>query len=79
MIIFPAIDLNRSGTRREELLLTQKELEGAYLIRKLLSAGDNQEAAESIISLMQKTPNNEELIKQLNLQVLAMQKNGFRM
>ncbi len=77
--IFPAIDLNRSGTRREELLLSQKELEGAYLIRKLLSAGDNQEAAEGIIALMQKTANNEELIKQLNLQVLAMQKNGFRM
>lgn len=77
--IFPAIDLNRSGTRREELLLSQKELEGAYLIRKLLSSGDNQEAAESIIALMQKTPNNEELIKQLNLQVLAMQKDGYRM
>ena len=77
--IFPAIDLNRSGTRREELLLSQKELEGAYLIRKLLSSGDNQEAAESIISLMQKTPNNEELIKQLNLQVIAMQKDGYRM
>ena len=76
--IFPAIDLNRSGTRREELLLTQKELEGAYLIRKMLSAGDNQEAAESIIGLMQKTPNNDELIKQLNLQVLAMQKDGYR-
>ena len=76
--IFPAIDLNRSGTRREELLLTQKELEGAYLIRKLLSAGDNQEAAESIINLMLKTPNNEELIKQLNLQVMAMQKDGYR-
>ena len=76
--IFPAIDLNRSGTRREELLLTQKELEGAYLIRKMLSAGDNQEAAESIINLMQKTPNNEELIKQLNLQVMALQKDGYR-
>lgn len=76
--IFPAIDLNRSGTRREELLLTQKELEGAYLIRKLLSSGDNQEAAESIINLMLKTPNNEELIKQLNLQVMAMQKDGYR-
>ena len=76
--IFPAIDLNRSGTRREELLLTQKELEGAYLIRKLLSSGDNQEAAEGIITLMQKTANNEELVKQLNLQVLSMQKSGYR-
>ena len=77
--IFPAIDLNRSGTRREELLLTQKELEGAYLIRKLLSTGDNQEAAEGIITLMQKTANNEELVKQLNLQVMAMQKDGYRL
>ena len=76
--IFPAIDLNRSGTRREELLLTPKELEGAYLIRKLLSSGDNQEAAEGIITLMQKTANNEELVKQLNLQVLSMQKSGYR-
>ena len=76
--IFPAIDLNRSGTRREELLLTQKELEGAYLIRKLLSTGDNQEAAEGIITLMQKTATNEELVKQLNLQVMAMQKDGYR-
>ena len=77
--IFPAIDLNRSGTRREELLLSQKELEGAFLIRRLLSSGDNQEAAESIINLMQKTSNNMELIKQLNLQVIAMQKDGYRM
>ena len=76
--IFPAIDLNRSGTRREELLLSQKELEGAYLIRKLLSTGDNQEAAEGIITLMQKTATNEELVKQLNLQVMAMQKDGYR-
>ena len=76
--IFPAIDLLRSGTRREELLLSQKELEGAYAMRRLLSGGDNQEAAESIITLMQKTVNNEELIVQLNLQLAKLLKGGFR-
>ena len=76
--IFPAIDLLRSGTRREELLLTQKELEGVFTMRRLLSSGDNQEAAESIISLMQKTVNNEELIVQLNLQLAKLLKGGFR-
>ena len=35
--IFPAIDINRSGTRREELLLSQKELEGIWAIRKAMS------------------------------------------
>ena len=76
--IFPAIDLLRSGTRREELLLTQKELEGVFTMRRLLSSGDNQEAAESIISLMQKTVSNEELIVQLNLQLAKLLKGGFR-
>jgi len=76
--IFPAIDLLKSGTRREELLLSQKELEGAYAMRRLLSAGDNQEAAETIINMMQKTISNEELIVQLGLQLVKLQKDGFR-
>lgn len=61
--IFPAIDLFKSGTRREELLLTQRELEGAYMIRRMLSSGDPQEATELIIDLMQRTKNNDDLLK----------------
>ncbi len=76
--IFPAIDLLKSGTRKEELLLTQKELEGAYAMRRLLSAGDTQEAAETIINMMTKTLTNDDLIAQLNLQLMTLRKQGFR-
>lgn len=76
--IFPAIDLAKSGTRREDLLLSQRELEGIWSIRRLMSSGDSVEAAEHIISLMMKTKNNNELIDQLNLQLQAMRKNGYK-
>lgn len=75
--IFPAIDLNRSGTRREELLLDQKELEGIWAVRKMLSAGDVMEATESLIQMMMKTKNNKEFIEQLTLQIVKLQKDGF--
>ncbi len=77
--IFPAIDLLKSGTRKEELLLTQKELEGAYAMRRLLSAGDTQEAAETIINMMAKTVTNDDLIAQLNMQLMSLRKQGFRL
>lgn len=76
--IFPAIDLYKSGTRREELLLTQQELEGAYSMRKLLSAGDPQEAAESIINMMMRTGTNAELIVCLKDQIAKLKKDGYR-
>ena len=76
--IFPAIDLARSGTRKEELLLTQKELEGEYNLRRLLASGDNQEAAEAIINLMSKTTSNTEFLQGLELQIMKMRKDGFR-
>ena len=74
--IFPAIDLNRSSTRREELLLTPYELECAWSIRKLLSR-DAGEATENLIKMMMKTPNNEEFMKQLNLQMQKFAKEGY--
>ncbi|MFA5449350.1 MAG: transcription termination factor Rho [Clostridia bacterium] len=77
--IFPAIDLNRSGTRREELLLDQKELEGIWAVRKMLSSGDVQEATENLIAMMVKTANNREFIEQLSLQILKLQKEGYVM
>lgn len=76
--IFPAIDLYKSGTRREELLLSQQELEAAYLIRKLLSAGDPQEAAESIITMMMRTSSNAELTLCLKEQIAKLKKDGYR-
>jgi transcription termination factor Rho len=65
--IFPAIDLAKSSTRREELLLSQKELEGIWSIRRILSVGDTQEATEQLITMMSKTNNNLEFIDNLQL------------
>ncbi len=75
--IFPAIDLAKSGTRREELLMSQKELDGVWAMRKLLSTGDTQEAAENLINMMMKTANNIEFVDQIMLQVNKLQKEGF--
>lgn len=75
--IFPAIDLAKSSTRREELLLTRKELEGIWSIRKMLSVGDTAEATENLISMMVKTQSNAEFIEQISLQVAKLQKEGF--
>lgn len=63
--IFPAIDLNRSGTRREELLLNQSQLEGAYLIRRMLSREDSVQAAEELLQVVMTTDSNAETIDTL--------------
>lgn len=60
--IFPAIDLNRSGTRREDLLLTQKQLEAMWMIRRALSRTDTSAATEQLIDLLMTTNNNDEFI-----------------
>ncbi|MDR1906172.1 MAG: transcription termination factor Rho [Clostridiales bacterium] len=72
--IFPAIDLNRSGTRREDLLLSQEELEAMWGIRKLLSAGETIEATEKLMSIMMKTKNNTEFVEQINILMQGMKK-----
>lgn len=57
--VFPAIDLNKSGTRREDLLLTEKELNATMKLRKLLSeCGD---ATDSLLDMLKKTKNNDDL------------------
>ena len=61
--IFPAIDINKSGTRKEELLLSKKEMEAIYFIRKALANKSVQEITEQLIDIMSKTKNNEEFLK----------------
>ena len=61
--IFPAIDLPRSSTRREDLLLTQPELEAAYLMRKALGGLKSEEALERIIDMFLRTKTNIEFIE----------------
>ncbi len=77
--IFPAIDLYRSGTRREELLLDKEELEGVYQVRRMLSKGSPQEAAEQLISLMDKTKTNQEFFQKLKGWLNVCEKDGFTM
>ena len=63
--IFPAIDLPKSSTRREDLLLSQPELEATYLMRKALNGLKSDEAAERIIEMFVRTKNNAEFIEMI--------------
>ena len=60
--IFPAIDIAKSGTRKEELLMSSKELEAVWSIRKAFSNQQAADVTENIISRMVKTPDNETFI-----------------
>ncbi len=63
--IFPALDLQKSSTRREDLLLTGQELEATYLMRKALNSLKSDDAAERIIDMFVKTKNNTEFIESI--------------
>jgi transcription termination factor Rho len=60
--IFPAIDLNRSGTRREDLLLTEMELTRVYLLRNFLSDMPPAEAIDFLLTRMKKTKTNKDFL-----------------
>lgn len=62
--VFPAIDLYRSGTRKEELLLSAEELDCAFKIRKILQK--DAKASESFLSMLAKTKTNKEFISKLD-------------
>ena len=64
--IFPAIDVNKSGTRREDLLLTKPELETVFALRKALNNLPVADVTEQIISQITKTKNNEEFIEKMD-------------
>lgn len=61
--IFPAIDLQRSSTRRDDLLLTQTEMEATFLMRKALSGMKSDDALERIIDMFIRTKTNVEFIE----------------
>src|SRR5437016_5575827 len=64
--VFPAIDLNKSGTRKEELLLSDEELSKIWLLRKILSDFSSIEAMEFLLEKMKGTKNNKEFLKSMN-------------
>ncbi len=64
--VFPSIDVNRSGTRKEELLLSSAELARVWILRKLLSEMNSVEAMEFLLERMRRTRNNREFLKSMN-------------
>lgn len=64
--VFPAIDVNKSGTRRDELLLSKEEYETINLIRKKLSILSTADLTERLINYMSKTKNNNEFIHEIS-------------
>ena len=64
--IFPAIDINRSGTRKEELLVAKEELNRAWILRKVLSALSAVEAMELLIERMSKAKTNREFLESMS-------------
>ncbi len=60
--VFPAIDIPKSGTRREDLLLTLEEQEAVYTMRKALNGLKSEEAVDNILNMFAKTPNNGEVV-----------------
>ena len=63
--IFPAVDITRSGTRREELLLTKEELEAAYSMRKALNGMKSDEALERILDMFMHTEDNKAFVSMI--------------
>jgi transcription termination factor Rho len=64
--VFPAIDLNKSGTRKEELLMTSETLTRVWLLRKLLSEYNPVEAMEFLLEKMRGTKSNKEFLASMN-------------
>ena len=60
--VFPAIDIAKSGTRREDLLLSQDEQEAVYIMRKALNGMKADEAVENILNMFVHTKNNKEFV-----------------
>lgn len=63
--IFPAINLNKSGTRREEKLLTPDELKVSYQIRKLYAGNSPVQLTDKIINTLERTTDNEDFLKKI--------------
>lgn len=75
--IFPAIDIYKSGTRREELLLTKEELDGVRSIRRLLSGSNPMEVTEQLVSMLDKTMTNREFLFRLKEWINIYEKDGY--
>ena len=64
--LFPAINIKKSGTRKEELLLTEEELQKIWVLRKVINPMDDSDIIELLIDRMLKTKNNEAFLKSMS-------------
>ena len=65
--IWPAIDVNKSGTRREELLMSEEELKRIWILRRVLSDMNPVEAMELLTSRLRRSKTNDEFLHSMNL------------
>ncbi len=75
--IFPAIDIYKSGTRRDELLLSADERECVNSLRHFLSGGNTADATEQVIGMFYKTESNEEFVAKFKEMTNRYEKEGF--
>ena len=61
--VFPAIDIPKSGTRREDLLLNKEEQDAVYIIRKALNSMKSDEAVDNLLNMFSRTKSNDELTR----------------
>ena len=66
--VFPAIDIQKSGTRREDLLLSQEEQDAVYMMRKALNGMKSEDAVEQILNMFAHTKDNEEFVQTVKKQ-----------
>ena len=64
--VFPSIDIQKSGTRKEELLLDQQTLNRIWLLRKVLQPMNTVESVEFLLDKMRNTRNNQEFLDSMN-------------
>jgi len=64
--VFPAIDIQRSGTRKEELLISKEDLQRIWVLRKVLNPLSPVEAMELLVSQLEKRRNNAEFLLNMN-------------
>ncbi len=67
--VFPAVNIKRSGTRKEELLLSEMELQKMWILRRMINSMDDVETTELMIDKMRKTQNNEAFLRSMNTSV----------
>ena len=70
--LFPAINIKKSGTRKEELLLTEEEIQKIWILRKVINPMDDIEIIELLVDRMKKSKNNEAFLKSMNTGTAAM-------